>query len=206
MNGFRIVMTKGPQPGQTFSLEEDSLIIGRDPTSDVTVNHPQVSRQHARLIRQGKMLVLEDLGSTNGTFVNGVRLTAPHTLSNGDVIGLGDSVAFTFYGPAVGAEDTIVSRPGAPMRPPDTVVTPSRSTPPPAPAYRSPPPPPAYTPEEKEMEEQDSEPRQRTGLLIGCGVVVLLLVLACIAVFVLDQLDVLPDIFYQPLFWLGILP
>ena len=88
MDGFRLVMTQGPEPGQTFTLDRDTLTIGRDPTSEVVIVDAQVSRQHARLVRQGNVVLLEDLGSTNGTFVNGVRVTTSHALSNGDVIAL----------------------------------------------------------------------------------------------------------------------
>lgn len=201
--GFRLVMTKGPQPGQTFNLSQDLTNLGRGPSNEIVINHAQVSRQHARLTRQGGTVVLEDLGSTNGTYVNGVRLTAPQTLSNGDVIGLGDTITFTFYGPAVGAEDTVVARPSAQVSRPDTVIAPPSPSPPPVespPAYASAPspsytPPPAY-------EEQEEKPN-RTWLWVGCGCLVLLVVLACVGVFVLDYLRMLPDVFYEPLRWLG---
>ncbi|HIQ01078.1 MAG TPA: FHA domain-containing protein, partial [Anaerolineales bacterium] len=119
MDGFRLVMTQGPQPGQTFNLDKELISIGRDPGNDIVINHPQVSRQHARLVLQGGLMALEDLGSTNGTFVNGMRLMAPHTLANGDQISLGDAVTFTFYGQVAGAEKTVVAHPGTvPSMPP----------------------------------------------------------------------------------------
>ncbi len=215
-NGFRLVMTKGPQPGQTFSVDKDLVTIGRDPAGDIVVNHPQVSRQHARLMRQGNVLILEDLGSTNGTFVSGVRLSAPHTLSNGDVVGMGDAVTFTFYGPPVGTEDTVVARPGAAPQQPDTVYIPPRPAapppPPPAPAYQppppsapayQPPPSPAYVPPAPPPIAAAPERKSRKGLWAGCGCLVLLIVLACIGLFVADYFEVLPSFFYLPLQWLG---
>jgi len=194
---IRLVMTKGPQPGQTFGLEKDLIMIGRAPDNDVVINHPEVSRQHARLTRRGTAVVLEDLGSTNGTFVNGVRLSAPHTLSNGDVIGLGDAVTLTYYGPTGGAEDTVVARPGA-VPPPPAAPTPRPTVPPPPPPPRpAPSPPPAVAVE--------PEKKSRTWLWVGCAVVVVLVVLACVGVVVLDYLRLLPPIFYMPLRWLGLI-
>lgn len=95
---FQLVMGQGPQPGQIFELPRSTTSIGRDPGNQVVVNDPQISRQHARITPQGGLMVLEDLGSTNGTTVNGLRISAPHTLAHGDNIGLGDNVTLTFYG------------------------------------------------------------------------------------------------------------
>jgi predicted component of type VI protein secretion system len=95
---FQLVMGRGPQPGQIFELHRTTASIGRDPGNHVVVNDPQVSRQHARITPQGGLLILEDLNSTNGTTVNGMRITGAHTLAHGDEIGLGDNITLTFYG------------------------------------------------------------------------------------------------------------
>jgi len=214
----RLVMDQGPQPGQTFVIDKDLLTIGRDPNNDLVINDPQASRQHARITRRGNIMVLEDLGSTNGTFVNGVRLTDPHTLSNGDEIGLGDSVRLTYHRPGadssmaaptevLGAGPTVPLQPSYPPAPQPAPPQPSFAPPPqpaPPPAYAPPPPrpvsaPPAYPPAPPVEEEKG-----KTWLWMGCGCLVLLVVLACIGVFVLDYLEMLPPIFYQPLFWLGL--
>ncbi|RMF39190.1 MAG: FHA domain-containing protein, partial [Chloroflexi bacterium] len=81
---FQLVVELGPHIGQTFTLSKASVSIGRAPGNDVVIEEPQVSRQHARLTRRGDLMVLEDLNSTNGTFVNGIRISGPHTLAHGD--------------------------------------------------------------------------------------------------------------------------
>ncbi len=180
-DGFRLVVTQGPQPGQTFHLEGETIGIGRDPGNEIVISHPQVSRQHARLVRRGGLMVLEDLGSTNGTFVNGMRLTAPHTLSNGDVIGLGNAVTLTFYGEAPGVGETVVAYSDVVPSP----VPPSV----PRPAFVPPKAPPAPV------------KKRRTGLWIGLGCLGLLF-LACVALGLF--LWFAPPSFWEMLLRLGI--
>lgn len=80
----------GPQAGITFPVGEGRSLIGRDPDASVRLADPDVSRQHAALDRAGDRVVLTDLGSANGTFVNGRPLGGwSHDLRPGDVIGLG---------------------------------------------------------------------------------------------------------------------
>jgi predicted component of type VI protein secretion system len=188
-DGFRLVMSQGPQPGQAFSLEKDSTSLGRDPGNDIMIDDPQVSRQHARIMRQGGLMVIEDLGSTNGTFVNGVRLTGSHTLASGDMIGLGDVVALTYYGMGIAATETVVRQPAA--APPSPSYAPSSSVPPP-------PPPPAFTAASPSppVEEQ----RSKTWLWVGCGCLVLILACVAVALFVWYA----PASFWQTLSDLGI--
>jgi pSer/pThr/pTyr-binding forkhead associated (FHA) protein len=65
-----------------------SASIGRLPDNAVVIDNPAVSSRHARVVREGESFVLEDLKSTNGTFVNGTRITR-HTLQDGDVVLIG---------------------------------------------------------------------------------------------------------------------
>ncbi len=115
---FQLVMRSGPTPGATFSLEGDQLVVGRDSASAIAINDAEVSRKHARLTFQGGKYVIEDLGSTNGTFVNGQRLVSPVVLKSGDVISLGEQIVLMY--------ETLSSDPGA------TVMSARKSVPRPA--------------------------------------------------------------------------
>src|SRR6266581_4317394 len=87
---------------QRISLAGKAAItFGRDPRNDVALDHPSVSRLHARMVRYAEGFAIEDHGSTNGTFVNGARLYPgqPTALRIGDVIRIGPA-KFT-YGPEV---------------------------------------------------------------------------------------------------------
>ena len=164
MAQFQFVMRSGPTPGVTFPLDGDQLTIGRDSTNPVAINDAEVSRKHARLMFQGGKYVLEDLGSTNGTFVNGQRLAGPVVLKSGDVISLGEQIVLMY--------DAIASDPGATVAvsrkavqaPPAAQTSVGYTPPPPAPAYSAPPP---------EAKKNNMMP-----IFIGVGV----LLFACICV------------------------
>lgn len=68
------------------------VVVGRSPSSDIVIDEPYVSATHARITIQGPALVLEDLGSTNGTMVNGHAIDQPVTLRDGDEVQVGDTV------------------------------------------------------------------------------------------------------------------
>jgi predicted component of type VI protein secretion system len=79
-----------PMEGREQTLSDGST-IGRE-GCDVNLMDPEVSRRHAAIRDQGGSLAIEDLGSTNGTFVNGSRITAATVLSDGDEVRLGNTV------------------------------------------------------------------------------------------------------------------
>ena len=68
------------------------VVVGRSPSSDIVIDEPYVSATHARFTLQGPALVLEDLGSTNGTMVNGHPITQPVTLREADEVQVGDTI------------------------------------------------------------------------------------------------------------------
>lgn len=89
---MRFVVREGPQAGRAFELQQAVIGIGRSKSSDIRIDEPLISRHHARLTRVGGDYVLEDLNSTNGTFVNGRRISVPTPIQPGDVVRLGDNV------------------------------------------------------------------------------------------------------------------
>ncbi|MBK8902928.1 MAG: FHA domain-containing protein [Anaerolineaceae bacterium] len=94
---YQLTVRKGPKVGETFLLETFSLTVGRDPVSDVVLNDPEVSRQHARFSRTDSGYQVQDLGSTNGTFVNGLRLEAePADLQPGYTVSMGSGVTLVY--------------------------------------------------------------------------------------------------------------
>jgi len=83
-----------PADGDRFEVpvEADSVVIGRSASADVSIPDRFLSRRHARLYRDGDDSLIEDLGSRNGTLVNGVRISAPTKVRPGDVIGISASI------------------------------------------------------------------------------------------------------------------
>src|SRR5271166_546726 len=92
--GNRLVSI-GSSPPHEFSLDKPTIAIGSHPKNDVVVDDTTVSRRHATITRKAGGFELADLGSTNGTFVNGVRVNRPVALKPGDEIKFG-SVRFAF--------------------------------------------------------------------------------------------------------------
>ena len=72
-----------------LALIDERTVLGRDPECEIVIAGRLISRQHACITRVGRLYILEDLGSRNGTTVNGQLLTAPWTLHDGDCIELG---------------------------------------------------------------------------------------------------------------------
>ncbi len=75
--------------GAEYSLDRAEITIGRSTTNTIVVSDPRVSGYHAVIRRDGDAFILSDPGSTNGTFVNGSRVTSPQRLQIGDTITLG---------------------------------------------------------------------------------------------------------------------
>ena len=99
-----LVIRQGPQAGMSFPLLGNQVIIGREESIDITLQDPEASRRHARISWQMGQFVIEDLGSTNGTFVNGVQITIPQMLNPGDSVGIGQTaLVFQVEGAQMGA-------------------------------------------------------------------------------------------------------
>jgi hypothetical protein len=91
---MRLVIEQGERAGQVVALAQPTLLIGRGQDSDLVLLEADVSREHARLQHGSQGWTLVDLGTTNGTFVNGRRLPPedPYLLRPGDRITIGSSV------------------------------------------------------------------------------------------------------------------
>jgi len=90
-----IIGQAGPLNGQRWKILEE-VIIGRDSDCEVVIPDRQVSRAHARLTRQESGVLLEDLGSKNGTYLNGDRIEEPVLLQDGDVMMIAMLQTFVF--------------------------------------------------------------------------------------------------------------
>jgi predicted component of type VI protein secretion system len=194
---YQLVMRTGPTPGKVFPLDQDEIRIGRDISNDITISDAEVSRHHSRLIVQGNSFVLEDQGSTNGTFVDGQRLVGPHRMRAGEVVFLGENVSLAFEptayeAGAVPAAPAIESQYQS-SRWPEPERTPERVEPAPAPAAQPGPEAQAPRPEVYEpgrpvyagsvppgpvgVYPPAEEKQDRRWLYAGCGC---LLLLACL--------------------------
>src|SRR5437870_2857228 len=87
----KLVCMAGPSAGQEFSLDLDDLTLGRSPDNAICLPDPSVSRQHVRVRRMRGGWAVSDMGSGNGTTVNGQTLEGESMLRVGDVITLGDT-------------------------------------------------------------------------------------------------------------------
>src|SRR5713101_6302437 len=87
----RVLGVAGPFQGTAFSLSERNVSIGRDPSNDLWIADHALSRQHCLLVAQDGQFAIRDLGSKNGTLVNGMPI-GEHLLHDGDHISVGDSV------------------------------------------------------------------------------------------------------------------
>jgi pSer/pThr/pTyr-binding forkhead associated (FHA) protein len=83
-----LVVKKGPLVGQRFALTRGTITLGRDPGSDIFLNDITVSRKHAKVDFDPPHFVIRDVGSLNGTYINGKRVEKS-TLSQGDELQIG---------------------------------------------------------------------------------------------------------------------
>jgi hypothetical protein len=182
----QIVAVSGPLAGRSFPLSAGPLTFGRTPDNAVVIVSPAASRRHAEVRPEGGQFVLHDLGSSNGTLVNGQRLLAPHALRPGDVFQIGDE-QFRFEAPAPAFDKTLLATPQPlgdrqPQQPP-----PPQQPLPPLPHSPTPPPPHSLTPP---LPHSPTPPlphsppaarRSRLPLLLAIGAVVACALIAALA-------------------------
>jgi FHA domain len=91
---FVVERAPGHDPGMIYDLDGD-VLLGRGSQAEIRLEDPFASSAHARVFEQGGILAVEDLGSTNGTYLNEELLESPRPLHAGDRLRIGDS-EFTF--------------------------------------------------------------------------------------------------------------
>ncbi|WFE30206.1 FHA domain-containing protein [Solwaraspora sp. WMMD791] len=117
-------IVNGPTPGASYRLSAGNRVIGRDTGLDITIDDVKVSRCHATIEVGGGRTVLTDQASTNGTWVNELRIAQPTELRDGDRIRIG-GIELRYYDPASALTDPVGTRiplptaapSGVPVRP-----------------------------------------------------------------------------------------
>jgi hypothetical protein len=175
---YQLVMRSGPTPGKTYPLSKTEIYIGRDISNDIAINDTEISRKHARLTQQGDTFVVEDLGSTNGTFVDAQRLMGPHVLRPGELIMFGENVGMVFEAAAYDPNATMVAAGQVAQQTPVPGMQP---------AYVAPATPPVYAQQipASPAEASGRPPKKKGGctkwIFAGCGCIVVVLCLIVVA-------------------------
>lgn len=198
---MQLVVRTGPTSGKIYTLDKNEFTIGRDVANEIVISDSEVSRRHARIFLQGTNYVLEDLGSTNGTFVNRQRLMGPYVLRPGEVITLGEHINLEVEAVVAADPDATVASPVS--YPQQTYAPPPVSAPQqPAPRYQQPmveptpvqvyaPPPSAPV-----IEEPYAPERRLPAWAIALIIAILLLVCVCgVILYVIDARNLWCDLF-----------
>jgi len=114
MAQFQLVLRVGPSPGKVFPLLKTEVTIGRDINNEIVINDAEISRKHCRLKLFGNGYTVEDLGSTNGTWVDEQRISGQYQLSHGNTVRLGDNISLTYEVIGYDADATVASPSAAP--------------------------------------------------------------------------------------------
>jgi len=175
---YRFVVRAGPNVGKVYPLEAPEISIGRESSNTIAINDAEVSRKHAKLELRGSAYVIQDLGSTNGTFVNGQRISGIQVLNSGDTVSLGEGIMLQFEA-AYDPNATMISSSARAAR---TAAPMQRPAPAPAPV---PPPPPVYSGQVPAGPVPVAAPPAKKSnakvIIIIIAVIVVCLILGCIA-------------------------
>ncbi|HTX80300.1 MAG TPA: FHA domain-containing protein [Longilinea sp.] len=177
---YKLIMRAGAEMGKEFPLEKSELVIGRDQGNDIVIVDPEVSRRHARVFQQGGGYVIEDLGSTNGTYVNGQRLTGPYVLRSGELINLGEHISLLYDVSIFDPDATVASSTSGSYAPPTRQPAPAAANvPAPAPAPAKGTPAPAGFSGQVPTPPEEAKPRKR----LPTWAIVLIIAIIAIVIF-----------------------
>ncbi len=104
---WKIQAITGELTGQEISIDRD-MLVGRHQTADILLQQSEISRKHAAFLLKEHALWLQDLGSSNGTYVNNVQIAAETLLTQGDIVQFA-SLKFSVFEPAKALEDVVES-------------------------------------------------------------------------------------------------
>jgi len=189
---YRLVLKSGVDAGKIFPLERSQITIGREHNTDITISDPEISRRHAHIFQQGENYIIEDLGSTNGTSVNGQRLVGPYILRPTELITLGENTHLIFEAVMMDPDATVAAiKPGVQAPYPSTRKPQAESNPPP---YQ-----PANIPQtsygyagqvpEPPIPARTTGKRKITPWVIVLIILVILIVCSCIGFIIFDALN-----------------
>ena len=187
MAQFRFVVRSGPAAGKVYPLDAPDISIGRDNTNMIVINDAEVSRRHARMELRDAAYVIQDLGSTNGTFVNGSRISGIQVLNSGDTVSFGEGIVLV-YEAAVDVNATILSE-----KVPQTVIQQTAPAPAPVPAPTPvPAPPPVFSGQVPAgpipMPPAAAPKKKKFPVWVIIVIALLLILCACVVLFVIiDQ-------------------
>ena len=119
-----LTVRQGPQIGIQFPITGRHVVLGREETNDIVIQDAEVSRRHCQINRDGDEFTIQDLNSTNGTFINGSQITTPHILSNGDKVGLGQTTLLFEARAVVEIAENDYIAPDVVSEPPSSPVSP----------------------------------------------------------------------------------
>lgn len=218
MDSYQLRMETGPTIGKIYELNKNEMYVGRDLANEISINDPEVSRRHARIFLQGSNYVIEDLGSTNGSSINGQRLTGPYMLHAGETLVLGENVSLRVEIVRIDQDATLASGtrlpepqfvPQTPQQPAPQPYIPPAAAPQQyaqqAPVNQRPEPiytPPVYAGQVPAQPDEFEQPKKKFPVWLIIILVLLLVCCLCIVVFVLlDQFNVITSSMWCN--WLG---
>jgi predicted component of type VI protein secretion system len=187
---FQFVMRSGPNTGKIYPLELSEISIGREASNDIAINDGEISRKHAKMTLHGTTYLIQDLGSTNGTSINGQRITGSQVLNPGDTVSFGENIVM-LYEATLDPNATII----ASAQSPKTVIPVQKPTPISAPVPPTVPAPaparPFYNQVSASTAPSAPAPaKKKFPFWLIILIVLLLMICACLAFFIIiDQLS-----------------